>query len=101
MMHVPLRCRHVPGVKVVTFEEGEIKRHSVAGMHTAVTDLVLLSRCDVILRAGKTNSLFTALASGLRLDPLSPVYFSPTRSVAQGRSSHSRAEFRRSGAAVR
>ena len=51
-----------------------IARHSTVGMQGAMVDLFLLSRCDVIVRAGKTNSLFTALANGLRSNPLAPVY---------------------------
>ena len=65
----------VEGVSNVVSFDGILDEESAVGLQAAMVELVLLSRCDVIVRAGKMNSLFSGTAAALMATPRQPIYW--------------------------
>ena len=69
------RLEAVDGVRSAVAFEGIVDEESAVGLEAAMVDLMLLSRCDVIVRAGKMNSLFSGTAAALMASPFHPIYW--------------------------
>ena len=63
------------GVHSVVAFNGIVDEESAVGLQAAMVELLILSRCDVIVRAGKMNSLFSGTAAALMASPFHPIYW--------------------------